>query len=534
MPTNADKILDFPVNGNAEQDEWRTKPPTAELVRQRAREQFDRILGFLDNEARALSFHEVETKVVALVFALGRLLLAFFLARRGELLALPPFEVLDDVWYERRHRKSRRLGTFFGKVRYWRMFMAGPAGGYYPLDYTLKLPTSSFSLLVTSLMSRLATKMSYAQARLVFGLHLGWAPSTTSFERAVLGLGRHTAAWVEQAPVPPGDGEVLVFEADAKAAPTATDEELKRRRGKRRKQRFPDSPRHRARANRLLRGSKRRRKKGDKSKNGRAANVAVMFTLKEARDSRGRRYLKGPINRRIYASFAPKEHVFAMARRLADRRGFTVESGKRVQFLSDGDERLAALAKKYFPNATLSLDVVHAIEYVWQAGECFLKEGSSELLKWMTEQKKRLYNGQVQRLLRELRDRLRAIPKTGPGNKGRRQRLAASLTYLRKRAHMMNYKTLRSFDLEIGTGAVEGAVRYVVAQRFDNSGMRWIRERAEPLLQLRCIEINGEWDAFIQFVHETVLGAPRARAEGAPLLAAQPAPLPTLGREAAS
>ena len=32
--------------------------------------------------------------------------------------------------------------------------------------------------------------------------------------------------------------------------------------------------------------------------------------------------------------------------------------------------------------------------------------------------------------------------------------------------------------------------------------MRWIKERAEALLQLRCIEINGDWDAFIEFVHD--------------------------------
>lgn len=28
-----------------------------------------------------------------------------------------------------------------------------------------------------------------------------------------------------------------------------------------------------------------------------------------------------------------------------------------------------------------------------------------------------------------------------------------------------------------------------------------VRERAEPLLQLRCIAANGDWDAFIAWVH---------------------------------
>jgi MoaA/NifB/PqqE/SkfB family radical SAM enzyme len=32
--------------------------------------------------------------------------------------------------------------------------------------------------------------------------------------------------------------------------------------------------------------------------------------------------------------------------------------------------------------------------------------------------------------------------------------------------------------------------------------MCWIKERAEALPQLRCIEVNGDWEAFIAFVHE--------------------------------
>ena len=43
-------------------------------------------------------------------------------------------------------------------------------------------------------------------------------------------------------------------------------------------------------------------------------------------------------------------------------------------------------------------------------------------------------------------------------------------------------------------------MRYVIGQRFDAAGMRWITERSEALLQLRCIEINEQWDDFIRFV----------------------------------
>ena len=49
----------------------------------------------------------------------------------------------------------------------------------------------------------------------------------------------------------------------------------------------------------------------------------------------------------------------------------------------------------------------------------------------------------------------------------------------------------------IASGVVEGAARYVVGERLDNSGMRWIEERAEAVLLLRCIEVNGDWEAFM-------------------------------------
>ena len=54
----------------------------------------------------------------------------------------------------------------------------------------------------------------------------------------------------------------------------------------------------------------------------------------------------------------------------------------------------------------------------------------------------------------------------------------------------------------LASGVVEGAARYVIGERLDASGMRWIVERAEAVLLLRCIEVNGDWDAFFAFSEE--------------------------------
>jgi hypothetical protein len=71
--------------------------------------------------------------------------------------------------------------------------------------------------------------------------------------------------------------------------------------------------------------------------------------------------------------------------------------------------------------------------------------------------------------------------------------------------------------------------RYIVAQRFDEGGMRWIKERPEALLQLRCIEINGDWDAFVAFVSRNISQKQRQSRRQIRLLQDAPEPLPTLG-----
>ena len=70
------------------------------------------------------------------------------------------------------------------------------------------------------------------------------------------------------------------------------------------------------------------------------------------------------------------------------------------------------------------------------------------------------------------------------------------------RLSMMTYKDYLEEDLPIATGIIEGAARYVVGERMDCSGMRWIPGRAEALLHLRCIELNGEWNQFFEWSYK--------------------------------
>ena len=476
-----------------------------------------------------VSFKDVEKALREVVFAFARIAIMLFLAlREDHLMRTYPSQVEHGG---RRFRRapaiSRSLTTLFGVVRYARTYMREVGHrarrGFHPLDVALGLVGDRFSWNVLTMAARLATKLSFAEARATLASFVPDAPSTEVIENTILGLGRHTADWFEQAPAPEGDGEVLIALFDSKGAPTATESELSRRRGKRRRQRLPASPRHRGRHRRRRYDKKPRRNKGDKSKNAKMATMVVMFTLKRHGNK-----LLGPINRKLYASFAPKRHAFAIARREANKRGFGPGSGKLIQIVTDGDPDLATYATEYFPGAMHTMDVMHVIEKLWKAGECCFREGTDPLRQWIDAQKDRLYAGKVDEIIAELCQRRHAIPATGPGNKGKRERLLSVIGYLQNRRHQMPYDQIIKQDLELGTGSVEGAVKNIIGKRCDHGGMRWIEERVEAVVQLRCIEANGDWDRFIAFVHDRMRANAQRDGTRLRLQSSKPAELPSL------
>ena len=478
----------------------------------------------------------VGPQLLRLVWLLGRLLYVLYLAAAEEAHseALPSVLERSGKSYQKRPRQSRRIGTLFGKIRYWRTYMySDEAGeGFYPLDNALGLTRDRFTLPVVSWVTRLATKMSYEGAAATFAMFMGWAPSTKTIEELTLGMGARAREYQEQAPPPPDDGEVLVIQIDSKGVPTATASELRKRRGKRRPNPHPESKRHRGRAQRKQWGSKKRRKKGDKSKNAKMATHLVMYTLKSSHYEDGKAKLLGPLNVRHFSSFAPKKYAFCTARREAIKRGFSPSSGKLIQFVNDGDEDLELYRQEYFgdyPQGRIiaTADLPHVLEYLWSAGTALHEEGSGQLHQWVKKQKKRLLNDRGYLIRKELKSALAEIPKKGPGNKGKRKRLEGALRYLTANAERLNYKRVAELDLEMASGMVEGAVKNILGLRFDHGGMRWIPERAEALLQLRCIEANGQWDDFIQWVQRRIhnMGHLHPRPK---IRQGKPAPLPAV------
>lgn len=522
------KISPLSLVRNGERD---AAPPTIDELRSELLRAFRSAVQLVEDRARTdgeLSFREFERALREAVFGLGRAFVVLFLALREQHVVVPHCTGRCE-WFGRTFRPAppiaRNLTTLFGVVRYWRTYMREVADrerhGFHLLDFSLGLTSERFSWNVLAQAARLATELSFATAREILGEFMPNAPSTEVIEQTMLGLGAHTEAWFALQPAPEDDGEVFVAEIDGKAVPTATERELARRRRKRPHRPKSGSPRHRGRQKRARHPKPPRRKKGDKSKNGKMVTMVVMYTLRR----RGRR-LEGPLNRRHYASFGPKRHAFAIARREANKRGFAPDSARLVHVLTDGDNDYAGLVAEYFPEATHTVDCYHVFEKLWEAGGAFLKEGSPALKAWVDEQKAALFEDDVESVLDEMQRRWDAIAPTGPGNKGRRQRLHDARRYLKKRVDKIRYGALRRRDFPISTGMVEGAIKHIIAHRCDHGGMRWIKERAQAVVQLRCIQINGDWEDFERFVHDRLRAGARLSRTLLRLQAAAPQALP--------
>jgi len=350
--------------------------PTPASCEQDVRDRFEECLQFCRNGNTGQSFTKVEMELGRRVYALACAMLQLFLCCAE---AVMNYEELRAGCSPCRVRSPspRNLTTRFGKVRYFRTYFEHKhkAGGWHPLDAALGITGDGFSSTIILWSAQLATRVSFSCVKNILETILQLSPSTEAIENYVLGLGERARPFVESTANCRDDGDLLVLEVDGKAVPTATEEELhKRRRPKGEGKQKSKCQRHRSRAKRKGKTRKRRRK-GDKSKNGRSATLVAMYTLRRGQDG----LLHGPVNKKIWASFNSRKEVLEWVREQAVRRGFSPDGPKQIHIVTDGELCLQPNLTELFPNATYALDIRHLEEKIWKAGRTFHSEGSKEL-----------------------------------------------------------------------------------------------------------------------------------------------------------
>ncbi len=150
-----------------------------------------------------VSFKDFEKALRELVFGFARVAIMLFLALREEhvMRTYPPRVEREGRRFRPAPAIARSLSTLFGVVRYARTYMreigCDSRHGFHPLDVTLGLVGDRFSWNVMTMAARLATKLSFAEARATLASFVPDVPARVErvgLEDNVPGCARGTAA----------------------------------------------------------------------------------------------------------------------------------------------------------------------------------------------------------------------------------------------------------------------------------------------------------------------------------------------------
>lgn len=165
-------------------------------------------------------------------------------------------------------------------------------------------------------------------------------------------------------------------------------------------------------------------------------------------------------------------------------------SAKKIIVLTDGAAWLKKMKDEYFPQALHILDWYHAVDHLWAAARVLYGEDNHEQSEqWVTPLKDLLWKGNVEKVIAILSEE-------GLKDKKHQTALFELRGYFVNNKECMRYNEYRKKGYFIGSGAVESANKYIVADRLKRSGMRWSLQHANALIWLRCKYYEGQWEDF--------------------------------------
>jgi hypothetical protein len=280
-------------------------------------------------------------------------------------------------------------------------------------------------------------------------------------------------------------GELIFVQFDGRGLPRMSEEELRKRCTPHQK---GDAARPRRRRNRS-RILDTRIEVGKNRTKTQEVSVAIVYALRRRVDDEGKEHWEPAGEKQYFARMGDRAAVLA---HVSDQLARLESQPERIIFLTDGAKHYEDLHATYLPQAEHVVDYYHVCEYLWEAAAaiCSAKE---ERRAWVAVAKGFLLKGESSATLALLKIGRLGIPTRGPGTKERRERVDAAIGYIEKRQDKMPYDELLEQGLEIGSGAIESAVRQVVALRFDGPGMRWGEQRPNKMLDLVCVRLSGGW-----------------------------------------
>lgn len=467
-----------------------------------ARQEFEHIVRHLGSEeVGSMTHSELERELEKRGRELMRILLQEHLEARGPGECAKPVQGADEVERSQVRLQERKLETVFGTVSVERAgYGQEGAHSLHPLDAELNLPDERYSLELRRRVAEEAAKSSFDETLESIGKTTGGHVPKRQIEELVKRAAQDFDAFYEMRQRQPAVGEqtgsVMVMSVDGKGVVMLTQDlrEQTRKAAVARKHKM---------GTRLSRGEKKNAK--------RMATVAAVYTLApfvrqpedlvaESHCARAAPPRPRPEQKRVWASLEKNpELVIEEAFQEACYRDPAHE--KSWVALVDGNkDQLRILRRKAAEKGldlTIIVDVIHVIEYLWDAGRVFHPASGPELEIWVEQRLLEILRGNAGYVaggMRRSATRRCLVSKV-------RQPVDDCADYLLTYAPYLKYNRYLAQGLPIATGVIEGACRHLVKDRMEVTGARWSLTGAEAVLRLRALRSSHDFDEYWTF-HE--------------------------------
>jgi hypothetical protein len=387
---------------------------------------------------------------------------------------------------------TRQYVSIFGRFNLERVAYGkreGQALAFVPLDNRLQLPESDFSYLLQDWDQELAVEQAFSKVNQTMARMLRLRQHTDSLENMNRQMAADTAAFRDALPAPPAaeEGQILVTSADCKGVVI------------------------RGQGTPTVCGGER--PGGARANQKRMAAVGAVYTIAPYRRTadevvaalfRDANYTPpprpNPCHKHVWAILPQgqeKAHsgidlVYDWLARQALLRN--PKSRQPAVHLCDGQESLWQARAEYLPdnNSVDILDLLHVTPRLWQAAKLFYGERSPLVVPFVRQRVTQVLQGKVESVVRGLR-RLAVEHKL---NAAKRKALARIGRYLYKNRQRMRYHEYLAKGYPIASGVIEGACRHLVKDRMERAGMHWTMVGAQAMLDVRSVNLSGQWAAF--------------------------------------
>lgn len=353
--------------------------------------------------------------------------------------------------------QSRKVCTALGPIQLRRAYYRGKNGGRYPMDELLGLYDQYTPATVQLICWAGAMDSSFELASETLVRFAGLHIPGRQVQRVVNAFGRQAATWMKKRerdeitkPV-----EILNIQTDMTGIP-ARPEELQGIKGK----------------------------EPDGTAKTRQIKLGCVFT--QSRNSQGHPE-RDPSSSTYIAAFRDRVDFASLLWEEAMKRGYA--TARKTVFIGDGAEWIWNLVNDRFSDAVQIVDFYHACEHLHSL--CQILESDDDRAKALFKRwRTRLKNNGLSGILEATARRLASL------DSKLRKAAEAEVSYFETHAERMKYRTFRRKGFFIGSGAIEGGCRHIVAQRAKLSGMRWSCNGAENVMAFRCLIKSNLFDAY--------------------------------------